>query len=148
MTLSFVAIWIFVALSIMASDSNAVHLSWKPNRMVAETCLVLAMCLFIQHIILCNPTRKVMVVLDKSFSKLANFSYTLYLTHRITLLLIFEYIYTKHSAHMNISGVFNYISILLMCLLSSWCIYYISERNTTKIKILLKKNASHFKEEF
>ena len=136
--ISFLAMWLFVALSIMASDSNAIQLPWKPNREAMEVCITLAMCLFIQQVILCNPTRKITVAIDKLFSKLANFSYTLYLTHRITLLLVFEYLYSKGTAYFDMKGILSYICILLICLISSWLIYLMSERHTAKVKKVIK----------
>ena len=125
-------------MSIMASDSNAILLLWKPEREAMEVCITLAMCLYIQQVILCNPTCKVTIAIDKSFSKLADFSDTLYLTHRITLLLVFEFVFSKCTAHFDSKGILSYMSILIICLASSWLIYLISERHTSKLKRMIK----------
>lgn len=44
---------------------------------------------FVQQVILLDPHKKWLQKIEQGFGKLANFSYTLYLTHRIVLLVIF-----------------------------------------------------------
>lgn len=127
-----------ISLSIVASESHAISFSWKPNRDVIVMLLAASMCLFIQQIILCQPTGKVSVKVEKAFSYLAGFSYTLYLSHRITLLLVFKYIYDMNQAQFTLQGIIAYVSILCMCLVVSWGLYMISERHTYTVKKKIK----------
>lgn len=117
---------------------SCLSFSWKPNRDAIVMLLAASMCLFIQQIILCAPQNKTSVKIEKAFSYLAGFSYTLYLSHRITLLLVFKYIYDMHQAEFTAHGLLTYLSVLVICLAVSWGLYMISERYTYTVKKKIK----------
>lgn len=77
--------------------------------------------------------------MNNAFTYLAGFSYTLYLTHRITLLLIFGFLYDKGKAEFTPVTVMQHISIIAICLIVSWLIYLISEKHTKTVKNIIKK---------
>lgn len=137
---AFVAILISMALSIMSSDSKSIALPWKPDYRVMEVFVSIAMCVFIQQIILFSPKSKISVNANKVFSYLAGFSYTLYLTHRITLLLVFKFLYEEGKAEFTIITVLQHLSIIAICLFVSWLVYLISEKHTNAVKNIIKKN--------
>lgn len=136
--ISFAALIGFICLSIVASESNAISFSWKPDRKLIEVLICLSLCLFVQQIILLKPKFKFAIKTEKMFSKLADFSYTLYLTHRITLLLVFYYIFEKQNTQFDIPGFFSYIVVILLCVIVSWLIYLISEKHTKTVKKWIK----------
>ena len=137
--ISFVAILVTLALSIMSSDSNLISLPWKPDNRVMEVLVSIAICVFIQQIILFAPKNRLAVKINSAFSYLADFSYTLYLTHRITLLLIFGFLYDKGKAEFTPVTVMQHFSIIAICLIVSWLIYLISEKHTKTFKNIIKK---------
>lgn len=137
--ISFVAILVTLALSIMSSYSNSISLPWKPDYRVMEVFVSIAICVFIQQIILFAPKNRLAVKINSAFSYLADFSYTLYLTHRITLLLIFVFLYDKGKAEFTPVTVMQHISIIVICLIVSWLIYLISEKHTKTVKNIIKK---------
>lgn len=137
--ISFVAILVTLVLSIMSSDSHSISLPWKPDYRVMEVFVSIAICVFIQQIILFAPKNRLAVKINSAFSYLADFSYTLYLTHRITLLLIFGFLYDKGKAEFTPVTVMQHISIIVICLIVSWLIYLISEKHTKTVKNIIKK---------
>lgn len=139
---SFALMVIFAALSNMAAESDSIKIGIKLHRPLFSLLMSASIALFIQQIILCNPTSTIAKKVDHLFSKLADFSYTLYLSHRITLLLIFNYIYEKDSGHICFSGILSYLSILAICLLVSYILYYFTERHTKTIKRIIKSYIS------
>lgn len=135
---SFIALLISLALSIMSSNSNAIILLWKPDYFLMEAFLSICVCIFIQQVILFKTVNKHLVRIDCFFSNLAKFSYTLYLTHRVTLLLIFQFLFSKGAAQFNADGLLTYALILLLCIIVSWLIYLVSEKHTKKVKTFVK----------
>ena len=138
LSVSFLLILATTALSIMASDSHSIQLPWKPSRPVMEMLLTISMSLFIQQIILHHPIHKLTEKMNRLFTYLASFSYTLYLTHRITLLLVFEFLFEKGEAQFDWIGLTSYVVILLICLFVSWLIYLFSEKHTATVKRKIK----------
>lgn len=122
----------------MGTDSGAVTLPFKPNREMMGLCMSFFMCLFIQQVILVQPKNRFAQKLNSVFSYLADFSYTLYLTHRIILLVIFKYLYEENSAAFDGKGLLRFAIILAICLVVSWLIYLLSEKHTSKVKLLIK----------
>lgn len=108
------------------------------NKEFLELSMSFVACLFIQQVILFEPKGKISVAIDKYLGKMANFSYTLYLSHRIVFLWIIAYIWPKHICDFTISGISIYVAILLMTLVACWFIYLVSEKQSPKIKSLLK----------
>ena len=81
---------------------------------------------------------KILKRIESMFSKLANFSYTLYLTHRITLLFIFSFFFEKYKADISMISRINFIGILFVCLIVAFILYYCVERHTGKVKMVIR----------
>lgn len=96
------------------------------------------MCLLAQQIILLPPKNKILRRIEATFSKLADFSYTLYLSHRITLLLVFTFFFDKYVADMSPINKIYYIGILSACLLVAYILYWVAERHTKTVKKFVK----------
>lgn len=136
--ISFVLFIFFTCLSTSMADSKAIIIPFKMNRNVVDVFMAFSLCFFIQQIVLCVPKKNTFVSIERFFNPLANFSYTLYLTHRITLLLIFNSILTKWSHNLDMKGIVLYILLLFICMLTSWGIYYFTERKTSDVKSWIK----------
>lgn len=121
-----------------SADSKAIHIQFKLDRNIVDVFMAFSLCLFIQQIVLCVPKRKIFVCIEHFFHPLANFSYTLYLTHRITLLLIFNTVFIKWSHNLDLKGIVLYLLLLAFCMLTSWGIYYFTERKTSDVKYWIK----------
>lgn len=111
----------------------------KLNREFLELILALFTCLLIQQIILFEPKNKKIVRIEKMFTYLASFSYTLYLSHRIIFLLLFRWFYNKNSAVLSVSDMLAYGIFLFLTMLGSFCLYLLFERNTVSVKTWIKK---------
>lgn len=93
---------------------------------------------FIKTVIGIVPKSKAMVSLNTAGTKLAAFSYTLYLVHAPVLKLM-EYLGAPKSATVNLVSVSLYIAWLAVGLAVSYLLYYLFERNTPQLKRFLKK---------
>ena len=101
---------------------------------VFRVLLCVGICLLAQQLILLPPKSRIMKKVESVFSRLADFSYTLYLTHRITLLVIFAFFFEKYKADMSMTSKFYYICILASCLLVAYLLYWVAERHTKTVK--------------
>lgn len=128
----------FALLSNMAAESESVKMPLVLNRSVCRLLMSLAVAVFIQQIILCVPQTSIAKRINKWGGYLADFSYTLYLSHRITLLLVFRYLFEKDEGTMCFNDIIAYIIILLICISVSYGFYYFTERHTGKVKRFIK----------
>ena len=124
----------------ITKDTNAFQLPFNiKNYDLAEMPLTISISLFIQQIILIEPKNKIAISIDNFFSRMAKFSYSLYLSHRIVLMWVFYYFFTKESATYSMIDLLWYMIIVLVCLVVCWGQYMVSERYTPAIKNILKK---------
>lgn len=135
---SLIAIIVSFALSIMSSDSRSIALAWKPDNKMMEAIVAASMCVFIQQIILFEPRNKTSIAINRWFSYLAGFSYTLYLTHRITLLWFFNYVFDYGKADFSVMSIAKHIALIVACVFVSWVIYLFTERHTAMVKRFIK----------
>ena len=70
---------------------------------------------------------------------MGNFSYTLYLSHRIVLMWIFCFVFPLHKGDMSLYNMIIYLCINITCLIICWCISLFSEKYTPQIKTVLKR---------
>lgn len=137
--LSFGLVCLFTCLSIGGAESKAIHVPFTINRNIADVFLAFSLCLFIQQLVLCPPRNRLTIKIERAFHYLANFSYTLYLTHRITLLFIFHVVFDKWSHVLDGKGIALYVCMLFFCVAISWCIYFCTERHTAVVKKWIKR---------
>lgn len=117
--------------------SLEMNINWI-NKDFIELGMSLMTCLFIQQVILFKPKNRVTFRIEKYLGKMATFSYTLYLSHRIVFLWIIAFIFPKGTCDFTIIGILKYIIINLITLLFCWFLYLISEKHSPKIKSFLK----------
>lgn len=98
--------------------------------------------IFIKTVIGIVPKSKALIFLNDSGTKLATFSYTLYLTHA-PLLKLLRHLGAPKSESVNLLSMSLYILWLAVGLLVAYALYYLFERNTPQFKRYLKKKFIH-----
>lgn len=145
LTGSIIMLIIAIALTEITKTSKAIPIDFPHLGEGYNLFLCITMGWFVQQVILLEPKRKWSKKVELYFSKLAKFSYTLYLTHRIVLLIIFTLWIEKEKADMSFPNIIIFIGILLICLLISYFIYLLTEKHTQKIKCYLKEKLHIYK---
>lgn len=94
--------------------------------------------IFLQHAIQIAPAGGIWLGINKLGTRLAAFSYTLYLTHVPVLKLLRE-LGAPKSPSITASSIGLYILWLSLALAVAYALYYLFERNTAAVKKYLKK---------
>jgi peptidoglycan/LPS O-acetylase OafA/YrhL len=137
---SVLGILLFVALYQISKESNSVHLPIViSNSIVVEVLLSVCMCLFIQQIVLFEPRSGISKLIEKTLGYMGNFSYSLYLSHRIVLMWVFGYMFAMNKGDMSLSSLLQYGAVVVTCLFICWLFSLVSERYTPHIKKELKR---------
>lgn len=138
--MAFLLMGVSVIYSQLLTDSNAIHISTvlPKNRYLPELSLSLAICMLIQQLILRKPNTRIAVIIESCFSKLAAFSYTLYLSHRIFFIILFKYLFDEQSAEFTYKGLLMWIVFVTIVLLCCYSLYRVSEYYTTSVKVYIK----------
>jgi len=128
-----------VVLSQLSSESHIFKFRILLSKDLIEFFLSIFICLFIQQIILDKSIEKntYLRIIEKNFSYLSSFSYTLYLSHRIIFLILFCF-WDQGKATFTFLNIISYSIFILLTMLSCWCVYYISEKYTSNIKSCIK----------
>ena len=123
----------------ISKDTRSVSLPLQiSNQPVIEILLSLSMCLLIQQLILHKPKTKGCLRFEKAIGVMGNFSYSLYLSHRIVMMWLFYYVFTKHGGDMSNGSIIGWIGVMLVCLFVCWLLSLLSEKQTPYIKKKLK----------
>lgn len=139
---SFLLMLLSVAYSQLLTDSKSlsINVPLPDNKLIPELLLSVAICTIIQQLILFKPLRKWSIFIEHVFSKLASFSYTLYLSHRIFFLILFHFFFTQYGSSFTLSGVSLYVLFVFIVLLLCYGLYRISEYYTYQVKVIIKRN--------
>ena len=128
-----------IALWQMSSASHSVQTEFKANSTeLVEVLMSIFFGLFIQQVILLEPKRKWTKAIDRWGTKLAAFSYTLYLSHRIVFLPVYHFITNKRSAYLDIAGISGWLLLVFSTLFVCWLLYLAFEKNTAQVKKYVK----------
>lgn len=123
----------------LSKDTRSLDFSVEgTNKELMEIIMSLMVCLLIQQAILFEPKKRIGKCIEKRLGKLATFSYTLYLSHRIVFLWIVAFVFPQDACQFTIKGVLIFLAIILMTLLCCWTLYLFSERYSPHIKKYLK----------
>lgn len=129
-----------IALYQLSTDTHAFSFPIRiSNSQIIELYMSFMTCLFIQQVILIKPSSKLTNYFERVLGYMGNFSYTLYLSHRIICMWIFCFVFEKHGGNFTTVNIFLYFGVVLICLFGCWLLYLVSEKHTAKIK---KKIAS------
>lgn len=137
--LSIILMIIAIALTQMTKASKAMSFDLPRIGEGYNLFLCIAMGWFVQQVILLEPHKKWVKRIEYAFGRLADFSYTLYLTHRIVLLVIFTLWLEKEKADMSVNNIMIFIGIILVNLLIAYIVYAMAEKHTQKVKIFIKQ---------
>lgn len=109
------------------------------NNELIEVIMSLMVCLLIQQVILFEPKKSFAKWVEKNVGGMAKFSYTLYLSHRIVFLWIVAFVWAKDSCQFTISGIIQFLIIIIATLFVCWLLYFASERYSPTIKKYMKR---------
>ena len=122
----------------MSAYPTTMSLPFKiENTKLIELFLAMMVGILIQQLILIEPKRKLPRFIERKLGYLAKFSYTMYLSHKTVLMLLFAFVFDKGVGIPGFRGMIQYIALLLITLAFCWCIYLVSERYTPQIKRLI-----------
>lgn len=132
-----------LGLSQMTSESHAMPMNIGMSRTVATVLMCFSFALLTQQIVLFSPSfvpgrLNVTWKTERLFSRLADFSYTLYLTHRIVFLVVFEYIFEKYQGTLCPRDLLHYSLLVIATLVIAWLISLVSEKHTAPVRRWIK----------
>ena len=134
---------IFLIILQLSSGGSKMLISISPNFVhILEIIFCSVFCIFMVQSIQNIPSTRFSKKLNRIGTRLAAFSYTLYLTH-IPVRDILVRLGAPKSQELTISSVGLYILWLSIALSIAYCIYWIFERNTSKVKIFIKSRITH-----
>lgn len=136
---SLIVIVISCGMTQMTSNSKAFSFDMPFSNMQATLLLCASMCVFCQQVILFPPKHNYSCKVEKVFSKLADFSYSLYLIHRILLMIVFTFFFNKEEADLSVICLLQYLAIIAGVMIVTYAIYYVTERRTSDVKHWLKR---------
>lgn len=124
----------------LSKDTKSIEFAVEgTNKALIELIMSLMVCLLIQQVILFEPKKRVSKWIEKKVGGMAKFSYTLYLSHRIVFLWIVAFVWAKDSCQFTISGIVQFLIIIIATLFICWLLYLVSERYSPSIKKYMKK---------
>lgn len=143
--LYFSFVMMIISLIAMQATSGSQHptpwLKYLPtdNRTAIEIWFSIFTCIFIKQIILFEPRFKISRFIEKSGTKLAAFSYTLYLTHIPILRFMQQLGLPSRADRVDLSSVSIFLMSITIALLSAYCIYWGFEKRTAVVKLYIKR---------
>lgn len=99
-------------------------------------------CIYMVQLVQNIPTTKFSIKINRISTHLAAFSYTLYLTH-IPVREILRHLGAPKSPELSLLSVSLYILWLIFALVAAYGVYWLFERNTSKVKRFIKARISH-----
>lgn len=133
-----------IALYQLSTDTRAFTFPIELNNTtLIELYMSFMTCLLIQQVILIKPSSKFSAWVEKSLGYMGNFSYTLYLAHRIICMWIFYYVFQKHGGDFTILNLLMYLFVVIICLFGCWLLYLVSEKHTPTLKRKLAQLICH-----
>lgn len=137
--ISIIGIAVCIALYQMSTETRSVEVSFAiKNQPLIEILMSLFMCLLIQQVILIEPKTPFSKRIESGLGYMGNFSYTLYLSHRIVMMWFFYYVFEKGGGDMSYKSILSYLVLAICCLFICWLLSLISEKYTPQIKHYLK----------
>ena len=100
---------------------------------ISRLLLALGIALLIQQLILLKPNNK-LVKIENLGTKLASFSYTLYLTHTPIRNGIESYFNLHRMENLDIASMSIFFLKIFICLCLAWILYWLFEKRTLKIR--------------
>lgn len=136
--LSFGFILILMGLLQITSSTNiAIPFAEKIDRSIIELLFGFIVSLFVMEVVQFPPRRRVGMVFDRWGTKLAAFSYTLYLIH-FPLFRLLTFLGAPKCTSVNVYSVCLFCCWLIIALGFSYLVFLVFERNTPTVKRWIK----------
>jgi peptidoglycan/LPS O-acetylase OafA/YrhL len=107
-----------------------------PSQDISKLLLASGMALLIQQALMVKPIKSSAIKLDLAGTKLAAFSYTLYLIH-YPLIQLMSHLGINRAPRINLASVGPFLLMVSICLTSSWGLYLMFEKRTSELRKLL-----------
>lgn len=122
----------------MTDDSRVIEFNqFQAMRPMMEVLFSFAFCIFLQQIILHEPKKTWSLRLNYLGTRLAAFSYTIYLVHPLVERML-TYIGAPKSGYINLISVSLYLVWLTLGMCVSYMVYLLFEKNTDFLKHKIK----------
>ncbi len=130
-------------LSQLTSASRSIEMGslWFLNRDFTSLFLAVIASLLVHFVISVKPSSRIAIKIDRVGTRLAKFSYTLYLTH-YPLMNLFSYFGLPKSKVLSLESISYYVFELLVGLLVAYLIYLLSEKHTNAVKYYIRTKMS------
>lgn len=115
------------------------------NRGAISIWFSIFVCIFIKQIILFKPRFKFTSFIERKGTKLAAFSYTLYLTHNPVRWLLEKAGVPMKMERVNFESISVFIFTIVVALVVAYCIYWCFEKRTPQVKAFIRKKISKHK---
>jgi peptidoglycan/LPS O-acetylase OafA/YrhL len=121
----------------IGSDTISLHTGyWRnfvPPADISRILLSAGIALLFQHLVTIAPKRSFAALVDRAGTKLACFSYSLYLTH-YPILALMQHLGIGRAPGINIGSIFTYFTVVLTCMLFGLIMYWLFERRTHQVR--------------
>lgn len=107
------------------------------NRYSLELIYGLVFCVFLQQVVLIQPKHLISLVANNIGTKLAAFSYTLYLVH-VLIMRILEHFGAVRAVALTMDSILLYLLYTSIALLACYGVYWCCERHTFTVKCWIK----------
>lgn len=126
-------------------SSNLSNLLPTTNRDALQIWYTFFACILIRQVIMFAPKYKFSSRIERFGTKLAAFSYTLYLTHVPTMRLLEHFNIISKADSLNIRSVTVYLASMLICIIVAYCIYWCFEKRNSDVKNFIKSRINRVK---
>lgn len=136
---SMLAVLVLAGLSQLASKSNSMQGFGLVDRQVIELLLAGAMALLVAIFVSMNGSFRVPAAVPAIGNRLASFSYSLYLVH-FPFLMVLKWGGLQRSVLVSSWTVMVFVGVVGMSLIFSYAFYLLFERNTGRVRSLMRKS--------
>ncbi len=133
-----ILIFVFMLIPMVLTDSAKAEEYVFLNRQVVELVFGFSICVFFQQLLTFKPQNLFMRKVDHLGTKLAAFSYTLYLTHTPIVVLLRHWGFAVRD-QINAMFVCQYIVGVIISLIAGYFIYWMFEKRTGMVKMYIRK---------
>lgn len=136
------ALLICMTIITQLTDGGHVTSEWMQylptqNRHSLELIYAVIFCVFLQQVVLFHPRGKMTTALNKLGTRLAAFSYTLYLVH-VLVMRVLQHYGAGRPEVLSSAAIWHYVLWCVCALVFSYVVYCCFERNTGVVKDYIK----------
>lgn len=125
----------------VGSQTISLHTAYLRNFIPAPDAsrilLAAGIAILFQHLVMIAPKRSFAVWVDATGTKLAAFSYSLYLTH-YPLLALMQHLGVRRAPSINTESILTYFLVVGACTLFGWAMYWLFERRISQVRAAIR----------